>query len=66
MLFDTFADLGEEQDRLLKRIKTLEAFVEEWADRFGFLAEKHDRRSIESIDEVATVLGARRQKKVKR
>lgn len=34
-----------------------ERFRQEWADRFGFLAEKHPRDSIESIDEVACILG---------
>lgn len=36
-----------------------DAFVAEWARRFGFLASKHDPSSIESIDEVACYLLAK-------
>ena len=49
---------NRELNELQAEIERLEAFVAEWACRFGFLAEKHARDSIESIDEVACVLGA--------
>ena len=49
---------GELVQELIAEIKRLAAFVAEWSNRFGFLAEKHARDSIESIDEVACVLGA--------
>lgn len=35
-----------------------EKWTREWSARFGFLAEKHPRDSIESIDEVAAMFGA--------
>lgn len=34
-------------------------FVKEWADRFGFLATTHARDSVDSIDEVASILRPR-------
>lgn len=45
--------------RVANRILQLEAFVAEWSDRFGFLADENPRDSIESIDEVADILNNR-------
>jgi len=40
----------------IEHLESLDNFVEEWSDRFGFLATVHPRDSFKSIDEVATIL----------
>ena len=40
--------------------RDLDAFAAEWQDRFGFLASTNPGTSIESIDEVACILDAKR------
>lgn len=57
------APLGLEIERLVAENTRLQAefraFVREWSERFGFLASENPRESVESIDEVAQILGHR-------
>ena len=53
--------LGEQEQVLLDLLDARTAFNEfqdEWSERFGFLAIKNQRDSLESIDEVACILNA--------
>jgi len=52
----------DEESESWAAIAALTRFVDEWRDRFGFLAVKNDSRSIESIDEVACILNEKRDK----
>jgi hypothetical protein len=55
-----YHDIEDKLTRLSKEYGVLmdnyQAFVMEWGNHFGFLAEKNHRESIESIDEVAGIL----------
>lgn len=50
------SNLLEDIEKLKSRVIELERFVQEWSNRFGFLATKNPKNSFDSIDEVATLL----------
>lgn len=47
---------------LMAEVERLRAFVREWSNRFGFMATANEPDSFDSIDEVAVVINAEKDR----